>query len=106
MATGIYESFARGSVFSESHHVLATIRVTRFTVLDGTYACHLSKDQKFLFTANRGQNRIVVYDYPSLNVRLNVKMPSFHKFNPHMHFWEDPRLGFHHGYLLSPAPGL
>lgn len=97
----IYEGLARGSFFSANHHVLSIIRISRFTCLDGIYATQLSRDQKLLFTANRGQNRIVIYDYPSLKERLNVKMPDFQRFFPKTAWYVDPRLGFHHGYLIS-----
>ena len=71
--------------------------------MDSIYACQLSKDQSLLFTANRGLNHITVYDYPAATVRLRVKMPDLHEYLPSLAPIADPRLGFHHSYLISPA---
>jgi hypothetical protein len=67
------------------------------------YACQLSADHSLLFTANRGLNTITVYDYPSNTPRLTVKMPELQEFDAGLRWWNDPRLGFHHSALLSPA---
>jgi hypothetical protein len=79
------------------------MRVSRFTMLDSVYATQLSEDQSLLFTANRGLNHITVYDYPSNQLRLRVQMPPLHDYVPALSSIEDPRLGFHHGYLVSPG---
>jgi hypothetical protein len=102
MATQVYDSLARGSVFTGAHHMLSALRVSRFTFLDSVHACQLSKDQSLLFTANRGLNHITVYDYPSLNQRFRVQMPEIQAYVPGVSAYADPRLGFHHSYLVSP----
>jgi len=61
----------------------------------------LSKDQRFLFSANRGLNHITVYDYPSNTIRLRAPMPDIQEFVPSLSPMADPRLGFHHGALVS-----
>jgi len=101
IATQLYDTFARGNFFTNSRHFFGALRVSRFTMLDSVYGCQLSKDQSLLFTANRGLNHITVYDYPSANVRLRVPMPELHEFVPSMPWVADPRLGFHHGHLIS-----
>ena len=98
----VVETFARGSVFTNAKHYVAALQVTGGTLFDGIYACQLSADQSLLFTANRGQNHITVYDYPSLTLRLRVPMPDLQEFDHRVPAWGDPRLGFHHSYLISP----
>jgi len=101
MATQAYDSLCRGGLFNHTRHIMGALRISRFVVLDSIYACQLSKDQSLLFTANRGLNHITVYDYPSNEIRLRVKMPDLHEFVSLPKF-ADPRLGFHHSYLISP----
>ena len=103
IATQVYDSFARGNFFTNSRHFLGALRVSRFILMDSVYGCQLSKDQSLLFTANRGLNHITIYDYPSASIRLRVKMPELHGFVPSLPRIADPRLGFHHGYLISEA---
>jgi hypothetical protein len=105
MATQVFDVLARGGWYSSNRHILNALRVSRFAVLDSIYACQLSKDQSLLFTANRGLNHITVYDYPSNEIRLRVSMPPLQEFVPHVGKYADPRLGFHHGWLVStPEP--
>ena len=98
------DTMTRGSVVTNGHHHLRALRVARWTLIDSVYACQLSADESLLFTANRGLNEISVYDYPSLDLRLRVRMPSLQCFDRRLHWWSDPRLGFHHSTLLSPQP--
>jgi len=102
VGTQIYDVLARGGIFGSSKHLLDAMRVSRFTFLDSIYACQLSKDQSLLFTANRGLNHITVYNYPEATIRLRVQMPDLHEFMPSLTTIADPRLGFHHSYLISP----
>lgn len=102
IATQVFDTFARGSFFNSTRHFFGALRASRFSLLDSVYGCQLSKDQTLLFTANRGLNHITVYDYPGANPRLRVKMPDLHEYVPGMPRLADPRLGFHHGYLVSP----
>jgi hypothetical protein len=98
------ESLMRANFFANSHLYAESMRVSRGSLLDGVYACQLSADQTLLFTANRGQNHITVYDYPSLRLRHRVVMPELQEFDPRLASWGDPRLGFHHSCLISPEP--
>jgi hypothetical protein len=38
-------------------------------------------------------------------MRLRVKMPELQEYIPSMGPMDDPRLGFHHGFLISPDAG-
>ena len=102
IATQVYDSFARGSMFASNRHFFTAMRVSRFTMLDSVYATQLSADQSLLFTANRGLNHITIYDYPSNELRLRVQMPPLQDYVPSLAPMADPRLGFHHGHLVSP----
>jgi hypothetical protein len=102
IATQVYDAFARGSFFNSTRHFFGALRVSRFSLLDSVYGCQLSADQSLLFTANRGLNHITIYDYPEACKRLRVRMPELQEYVPSMGPIEDPRLGFHHGFLISP----
>jgi hypothetical protein len=103
LAKQISDAFSRGSPIPNSRHFVSALRISRYAILDSVYACQLSEDQSLLFTANRGLNHITVYDYPSNEIRLQVKMPDLHEYVS-LPKAADPRLGFHHGYLCSPRP--
>jgi hypothetical protein len=101
LASQIGDALSRGSPVTNSRHFVNAFRISRFSVLDSVYACQLSDDQSLLFTANRGLNHIAIYDYPSNELRLKVKMPELQDYVA-LPKAADPRLGFHHGYLCSP----
>jgi len=101
MMTQVYDSLVRGGLFTSTRHLLGALRVSRFVLLDSIYGCQLSQDESLLFTANRGLNHITVYDYPSNEIRLRVKLPDLHEFVK-LSPMADPRLGLHHSYLISP----
>ncbi len=101
VATQVYDVLARGGLFTQTHHLLGALRTSRFTLVDSVHACKLSPDQSLLFTANRGLNHITIYDYPANTIRLRVHMPDIQEYLP-VGAMEDPRLGFHHGYLTTP----
>jgi hypothetical protein len=102
--TTVGESLMRANVLSNANLFAESFRVSRGSLIDGIYACQLSADQTLLFTANRGQNHITVYDYPALTVRDRVVMPELGEVDGSLSDWADPRLGFHHSYLVSPDP--
>ncbi|MBP8239709.1 MAG: hypothetical protein KAX50_07100 [Saprospiraceae bacterium] len=106
MATTVYDSLVRGGFYGANQHLLGALRISRFRLMDSVHACQLSKDQTLLFTANRGMNHISIYDYPSLELRLRVPMPDIQEYVPYVGPLGDPRLGFHHSYLVSPRKGL
>ncbi len=102
MANTAYDVLVRGGWYASNQHILGALRVSRFRLMDSIHACQLSADQSLLFTANRGLNHITLYDYPSLDLRLRVPMPDIQEYVPHIGPLADPRLGFHHSYLVSP----
>lgn len=101
-AATVIDTLARANVFSNSHLYADSLRISRGALLDGIYATQLSADQSLLFTANRGQNHITIYDYPSLELRHRIVMPELQELDPRVGAMADPRLGFHHSYLVSP----
>jgi hypothetical protein len=103
VATQAYDVLCRGSFFTSNRHILGALRVSRFSLIDSLHACQLSGDQSLLFTANRGLNHITLYDYPSTQMRLRVPMPDLQIYVSSLSRLADPRLGFHHGYLVSPS---
>lgn len=103
IATQVYDVMCRGSVFTSNHHILGALRVSRFSFIDSIHACQLSRDRSLLFTANRGLNHITLYDYPSNQMRLRVPMPDLQNYVPGLSRLADPRLGFHHSYLMSAS---
>jgi hypothetical protein len=103
LSATVADTVSRGNFFTESHLYATGLQVTRGALLDGVYACQLSADQTLLFTANRGQNHITVYDYPSLKRRLRVQLPDLQEYDKSLSSLADPRLGLHHSYLVSPG---
>ncbi len=101
VATQVYDVLARGNLFTEHRHLLAALRVSRFSLLDSVYAAQLSADQSLLFTANRGLNHITVYDYPAGTIRHRVDMPRLQDYQSFIPEAGDSRLGFHHSALLG-----
>lgn len=101
MASTAVGALARGNVFTNSRHFIGALMISRGTLLDSIYGCQLSANQSLMFTANRGLNRISVYDYPSGTLRLAVDMPPIQDYFPWMPATSDPRLGFHHAVLLG-----
>jgi len=106
MANTVYDVLVRGGWYKNNQHILGALRVSRFRLMDSVHACQLSADQSLLFTANRGLNHITIYDYPSLEKRLRVPMPDIQEYVPWVGKRADPRLGFHHSYLVSPPRDL
>jgi hypothetical protein len=102
IATQVYDSLSRGSWYTSNHHLLTALKISRFSALDSIYGAALSADQTVLFTANRGLNRITIYDYPSTAIRDRIRMPSIQSVEPKRKWHADPRLGFHHSWLVSP----
>ncbi|MQA89731.1 MAG: hypothetical protein GEU90_05785 [Gemmatimonas sp.] len=100
VATQMYDVLARGGLFTQTHHLLGSLRISRFALVDSVHACKLSPDQTLLFTANRGLNHITIYDYPANTIRLRVRMPDIQEYLP-VAKNADPRLGFHHGHLVA-----
>jgi hypothetical protein len=93
--------FARGSLFTSNRHFFGAMRVSRGVALDSVYGTALSEDASLLFTANRGLNRISIYDYPSNRLRQRIPLPDLQEYVPWLAPYADPRLGLHHSYLIG-----
>jgi WD40 repeat protein len=101
--TTVTGTLMRANPVTDAYLYVSSLKVSRGALIDGIYACQLSPDQTLLFTANRGQNHITVYDYPRLSLRTRVHMPELSEIDPRVEPWRDPRLGFHHSALIGPA---
>jgi hypothetical protein len=105
-ASNLVESFARANLPGNTHVLIKALRATRGSMLDGSYGLQLSPDGRFLLSAHRGLNEVIVYSYPELQVVRRVPFPPIQKFFPeHFGVLADPRLGFHHS-ALSQATAL
>jgi hypothetical protein len=101
-AANVVESFARVHVPGNTNVLLRALRATRGSALDGSYGLQLSPDGRFLLSAHRGLNEVIVYAYPDLRVVKRVRFPPIQKFLPrHFGPLADPRLGFHHTALST-----
>lgn len=98
------DCLTRVNPFTDAQLYVSSLRVSRGALMDGIYATQLSSDQTLLFTANRGQNHVTIYDYPALTPRLRVQLPEQAEVSPGLPTSADPRLGLHHSTLISPEP--
>jgi hypothetical protein len=94
------ESMARVNLPDAVHTFVKSVRITRGSLLDGSYGLQLSPDRRTLLSAHRGRNQVIVYSYPDLEVIGRIDFPPLRRFFP-QHFGRlaDPRLGFHHTAL-------
>jgi hypothetical protein len=100
----LVEALARVNLPDHAHDFIKAVRMSRGSMLDGSYGLALSPDKRFLLSAHRGLNEVIVYDYPTLKVRRRVPFPSIREFFPrHIGRFSDPRLGFHHSTLMARA---
>ncbi len=98
----LVEALSRANVLDHTHNFFKAIRIARGSALDGSYGLAISSCGKFLLSAHRGLNQVLVYDYPSLSLRKAVPFPSAREFFPkRLGPLDDPRLGFHHSVLSA-----
>ncbi len=95
------EAFARTNLPDQTHSFLKALRMSRGSALDGSYGLKLSPDRRFLLSAHRGLNEVIVYDYPSLAIQRRIPFPPIQSLVPHIGRFSDPRLGFHHATLRA-----
>lgn len=99
-AGNLIESLARVNVIGQPHLLVKALRATRGQLLDGSYGLGLSPDKRWLLSAHRGLNEVIVYRYPELVVHRRIPFPPLrHYFPEHFGRLSDPRLGFHHATL-------
>ncbi|MCZ7684554.1 MAG: hypothetical protein M5U28_39610 [Sandaracinaceae bacterium] len=98
----LVEALARANVIGEPHLLVKALRASRGQLLDGSYGLGLSPDRRWLLSAHRGLNEVIVYRYPELTVHRRVPFPPLRRFfREHLGVLDDPRLGFHHATLTS-----
>ena len=98
----LVEILSRVNLPSATHWLVKAIRITGSAV-DGSYGLGLSPDRRFLLSAHRGLNEVIVYRYPGLNVYTRVPFPPMSAFYKHLGRFSDPRLGFHHATLRASS---
>ena len=104
--SNVVESFSRANIPANTHTLLKALRVTRLSALDGSYGLQLSPCGRFLLSAHRGLNEVIVYRRPDLQVHKRIRFPPLQTFYPkHLSRWDDPRLGFHHSALSTATLG-
>ena len=100
--SNLMEGASRVHLAGNTHTLLKALRATRFNTLDGSYGLQRSPDGKFLISAHRGLNEVIVYALPELRGVRRVPFPSIQKYFPeHFGMLDDPRLGFHHTALST-----
>jgi hypothetical protein len=71
-------------------------------LLDGSYGIQRSPDGRFLLSAHRGRNQVIVYSYPDFREIRRIDFPAIREYFPeHFGRLADTRLGFHHTALSS-----
>lgn len=96
----LVEAVARTNLPDQVHGFVKAIRMSRGSLLDGSYGLALTPDRGHLLSAHRGLNEVIVYEYPGLRVKRRIPFPSIRTFFPkHIGRFADPRLGFHHSTL-------
>lgn len=102
--SNLAEGLARANFPESMHHFVRSLRITGGSLVDGSYGLQLSPCGRFVLSAHRGMNEVIVYRYPSFEVVRRVKFPSIRKFFPeHVGRFADPRLGFHHTALSTTS---
>ncbi len=102
--SNLMESFSRANVPMNTNVLLKALRVTRFSLLDGSYGLALSPCGNYLFSAHRGLNEVRVYRYPELRLHRRIAFPHMRNFFPkHLGLLDDTRLGFHHSTLSTTS---
>lgn len=101
----VVESLSRVNLPDATHWLFKAIRIAGGSAIDGSYGLGLSPDQRFLLSAHRGLNEVLVYRYPSLELHARVPFPPMRAFYKHLGRFADPRLGFHHATISAHTVG-
>jgi hypothetical protein len=97
----LVEAAARANLVGKPHWLIKAARASGGSGLDGSYGLALSPDGRFLLSAHRGLNQVIVYRYPELTVHRRIPFPPIRSFFRHLGRFSDPRLGFHHSTLST-----
>lgn len=101
-AANLMEGLSRANLPTGMHTFLKALRATRFSPVDGSYGLQQSPCGRFVLSAHRGLNEVIVYDHPSMRVKKRIPFPPIRRFFPeHFGRLDDPRLGFHHTALRA-----
>jgi hypothetical protein len=102
--SNLLEAMSRVNLPGAVHTLFKSLRITRWTSIDGSFGLQLSPDKRYLISARRGMNMVVVYTYPERKLVKRIPFPSIRKFFPeHVGWFGDPRLGFHHTALCTTS---
>lgn len=100
--SNLVEALARVNLPSSTHAFVKALRIARGSTLDGSYGLQRSPCGRYLLSAHRGLNEVIVYHYPSLAVHRRIPFPPIRTFFPaHLGLLDDTRLGFHHSALRT-----
>jgi hypothetical protein len=102
-AGNLIEAMSRVNVFAEAHTFIKTLRISRASALDGSYGLQVSPCGRYLLSAHRGLNQVIVYSYPDLVERRRIDFPPIRHFFGHLGVLDDPRLGFHHSAMSTAS---
>jgi hypothetical protein len=95
----LLEAVARVNLPSATHWFVKALRIAGGSTLDGSYGLALSPDRRFLLSAHRGLNEVIVYRYPDLEVHSRIPFPPLRTYYRQLGRLADTRLGFHHATL-------
>lgn len=100
--SNLVEGLSRANFPDATHTFLKALRISRWSALDGSYGLQLSPDGRYLLSAHRGLNEVIVYSYPALKIVERIAFPPIRKFFPELiGVLDDTRLGFHHSALST-----
>jgi hypothetical protein len=98
--SNLVEALSRVNLPGAVHTLFKSLRITRWTSIDGSFGLQLSPDKRYLISALRGMNEVHIYRYPERKLIKRISFPSIRKYFPeHVGLLDDPRLGFHHSAL-------
>ncbi len=104
MAAAMWRSPSDPSIYGSmdvdaTHWFLKAVRIAGGSAIDGSYGLGLSPDRRYLLSAHRGLNEVIVYRYPELEVHRRIAFPPMSAFYKHLGRLSDPRLGVHHATI-------
>jgi hypothetical protein len=99
----LVEIASRANLTGNPHWLAKAIRIAGGSMLDGSYGLGLSPCRRYLLSAHRGLNQVIVYRYPDMAVHRRISFPPMRKFFRHLGVLADTRLGFHHATIAATA---
>ena len=100
--SNLVEAFSRANIPGSTHALVKAVRIARLSALDGSYGLALSPDRRYLVSAHRGLNEVLVYSYPDARLLERIAFPPIRDYFPKAFGpLDDTRLGFHHSTLST-----